>query len=80
MTHRSRKHYWAFLFEDFLSQTDPVKLHARLGVVESAITKRMRELDDSTDSDSERAALHEAEETVMVIKVNQLGFPSPTVH
>ena len=75
-TTRTRQPYWVFLYNAFVLETDPIKLHARLGSLEDAIVERLQELDGSiTDSHAERLAIKEARRKLLQFKIEKLGFP-----
>ena len=75
-TARTRQPYWVFLYNDFVLETEPIKLHARLGSLEGAIVERLQELDGSvTDSHAERLAIKEVCRKLLQIKIEKLGFP-----
>jgi hypothetical protein len=65
-----------FCIKDFVSQTDPVKLRERLDSLESAIFERLKELDRSDDSNTEKVAIQEACRKLLQVKVEKFGFPS----
>ena len=68
--------YWTFLFQEFIAESDPIKLKARLEMLESAIFERMQELKNSpTDDYEERVAIQMAMGKVLEIKTTKLGFP-----
>jgi hypothetical protein len=75
-TARTRQPYWVFLYNDFVLETDPLKLNARLGSLEGAIVERLQELDGSiTDSHAERVGIKEACRKLLQVKIEKLGFP-----
>jgi hypothetical protein len=67
--------YWAFLFADFVMQTEPSKLKARLETLEAAIYERMQELTNTPNTDPERRAIDAACNKIIEIKTGRLGFP-----
>ena len=71
-----RKPYWAFLYNDFISQTELHKLEARLGPLEVALVKRSRELADSPNSHNERPGIQIACKKLLEIKIRKLRFPA----
>jgi hypothetical protein len=66
--------YWAFLFDDFINQTEITKLKARLEPLEFAIYERAQELSSMPESEELRA-IHAACKKILEIKTHQLGFP-----
>lgn len=77
VTNRTQQPYWAFLYNDFILQTEPAKFQARLGTLEGAIFERLLELNASTaDSHAERLAIKEAHRKILQVKVEKLGFPA----
>ena len=79
MANRMQQHYWAFLYNDFLLQTEPAKLQARLGPLEGAIFERWQELNGSAaNSHAERLVINEASRKILQVKVEKLGFPPIT--
>jgi hypothetical protein len=75
VTNRTQQPYWAFLYNDFALETDPVKLRARIGSLEGAIVDRLQELDGGEDSHIEKVAIQEACRKLLQVKVEKLGFP-----
>jgi hypothetical protein len=69
--------YWAFLFDDFINQTEITKLKARLEPLEVAIYERTQELSSTPESDELRS-IHSACKKILEIKTHQLGFPPIT--
>jgi hypothetical protein len=67
--------YWEFLFHDFVMQTDPAKIKARLDPLEAAIHQRMQELASTPDSDTERRAIDAACNKLLEIKTQKIGYP-----
>ena len=67
--------YWAFLFQDFISERDPIKLKARLDSLEGAMHDRLQELNGTSDGHAERAAIQSAAAKLLEIKTEKLGFP-----
>lgn len=64
MTNRKPQPYWAFLYNDFIRQTELSKMKARLGSLESALSERLQELDGTiTEYHVEKIAIKEAEAT-----------------
>jgi hypothetical protein len=61
-----------FLYRDFTSQTESIKLRARLDPLEAAIYERMQEL--GSGSHAEKLAIQVACEKNLEIKINKLGF------
>lgn len=76
MADRTQQPYWAFLYQGFVLETDPVKLLARLGSLESAMSDRLQELNGSGDSYAEKVAIQEACRNLTQVKVGSLGFRS----
>ncbi len=75
MNDRTQQPYWAFLYGDFLTQTDPAKLKALLEPLEAAIVERIRELADVPEVQKERLALQTATRRLLKIKTTRLDFP-----
>jgi hypothetical protein len=75
MDERTEQPYWAFLFQDFISDSDPVKLNTRLGPLEGAIFERLQELSVADDGHEERVAIQMASDKLLEIKTQKLGFP-----
>ncbi len=50
MVNRTEQPYWAFLYNDFILQTQPTRLQARLGPLEDAIVERLQHLDGTANS------------------------------
>jgi hypothetical protein len=75
MNDRTQQPYWAFLYDAFLTQTDPAKLKALLEPLEAAIVERIRELADVPEVQKERLALQTATRRLLEIKMTRLGFP-----
>jgi hypothetical protein len=76
VANHTQQPYWAFLYKDFVSETDPAKLRARLDSLEGATFDRLKELDSSDDSHTEKVAIQEACRNLLQVKVEKLGFPS----
>ena len=57
MVNRTELPYWAFLYNDFILQTQPTKLQARLGPLEDAIVERLQHLDGTANSHAEKLAI-----------------------
>jgi hypothetical protein len=70
----SRVPYWFLLYRDFISETEPYKLRARLETLEGAMFSRLRELNGSEDGNAERLAIEMAAYKLLEIKVSKLGF------
>ena len=75
MANRTQRPYWAFVYNDFILQTQPTKLQARLGPLEDAILERLRELAGAPDSYAEKIAIKEACRRIRQVKIEKLGFP-----
>jgi hypothetical protein len=75
MDQRGKRPYWAFLFNDFISQTDRDKLRERLEPLELELYKRSRELANENEAQAERLAIQTACEKLLEIKTQKLGFP-----
>jgi hypothetical protein len=75
MDERIQQPYWAFLFKDFISESDPIKLQARLEPLERAIYERLQQLQDKPEHHEERSAIQMATEKILEIKTQKLGFP-----
>jgi hypothetical protein len=75
MDEHTEQPYWAFLFQDFVSESDPIKLKARLGPLESAIWERFQQLEGSSQHHEERVAIQMAKDKLVEIKTQKLGFP-----
>ena len=73
---RMKQPYWAFLYSQFLKQTDTAKMKAGLEQLESAMFERLRELADMPESYShkERRAIEAAGQKLLEIKTTRLGF------
>jgi hypothetical protein len=66
--------YWLLLFYDFIAETEPARLQARLDTLEEALVLRWRESDPVADF-KERLALQTATDRLLEIKIDKLGFP-----
>ena len=75
MVNRTEQPYWAFLYNDFILQTQPTRLQARLGPLEDAIVERLRHLDGTANSHAEKLAIQEAYRRLLQMKIEKLGFP-----
>jgi hypothetical protein len=75
VANRTQQLYWVFLYNDFVLETDPIKLHARLGSLEDAIFERLRELAGALNSYAEKIAIKEACRRILQVKIEKLGFP-----
>jgi hypothetical protein len=60
--------YWVFLFEDLISQKEPMQQWARIRVVEDALTSRLRELDSGPACREELLAIGMAWGRLLEIK------------
>jgi hypothetical protein len=78
VSERIQQPYWAFLYSQFLKQTDTAEMRTCLEQLESAIFERRQELDvlPKSYSHTERLALKAACQKLLEIKTNKLGFPS----
>ena len=66
---------WIDLYEDFLAETEPVKLRERLAPLELSFLERLQELDGTADGHQERLAIKMATDKLLEIKTTKLGFP-----
>ena len=75
---RIQQPYWAFLYSQFLKQTDTANMKGCLSQLEFAICERRKELTGLPESYShkERLAIEAAREKLLEIKTTRLGFPS----
>ena len=64
MVNRTEQPYWAFLYNDFILQTQPTKLQARLGPLEDAIVERLQHLDRTANSHAETCDTRSLSETI----------------
>jgi hypothetical protein len=62
------QHYWVFLFEDLISQEDPIKQWARIGPVEDALASRLQELEGGPACREEPLAISKASGRLLEIK------------
>lgn len=60
--------YWVFLFEDFVSQKEPIKQWARIRPVEDALVLRLQELDGGPTYREEQLAISMAWGRLLEIK------------
>ena len=74
MVNRTEQRYWAFLYNDFILQTQPTKLQARLGPLEDSIVERLQHLDGTANSHAEKLAIQEACRRLLQMKIEKLGF------
>lgn len=77
VSERIQQPYWAFLYSQFLKQTDTAKMKACLNQLEFAICEKLQELTGMPESYShkERLAIEAAREKLLEIKATRLGFP-----
>jgi hypothetical protein len=64
---------WAHLYKAAISETEPARLKERLGLVEEAIIRRMRELEGQSDCQYEKIVLQIALDKLAEIKTATLG-------
>jgi hypothetical protein len=69
--------YWVLLYNDFIAETEPSRLQARLGTLEEAIFLRFQELNGHASGQNERVALEKAADVLLRIKIEILNFPPP---
>jgi hypothetical protein len=76
VSERIQQPYWAFLYSQFLKQTEPAKMKACLTQLEFAICERLQELTGTPESYShkERLAIEAARQKLLEIRTNKLGF------
>ena len=74
VSERMQQPYWAFLYSQFLKQTDTAKMKARLEQLESAIWERRHELQGVPETQKELLALQAASKKLLEIKINKLGI------
>jgi hypothetical protein len=67
---------WAYLYRNFVSQTDLTRMKECLGPLEDGIAARLQELGDRVDCQYERVAIQGAVNKILEIKTARLGFTS----
>jgi hypothetical protein len=53
VTDDTRQSYWILLYNDFMQQTEPYRMRARLETLELALADRLKELKYSKDPHAE---------------------------
>ncbi len=66
---------WAFLYNDFILQTEATAFRVRLEPLEAAIVERLQHLDGIANSHAEKLAIQEACRKLLQVKIDKLGFP-----